>query len=115
MMRSNNRYRLARAFDREAAATVAAAREQERTLAKAEYDAAAPAREKYQRAQLAAWDALKPGDIFKPGNNVIVIKRKNNWSVTDTQGITWTISEVVGLSRNRAEALRAARPMDGEE
>ncbi len=105
-MRSNNRYRLARQYDREAKAAIEAAAEQERQENHARYVAAAPAREAYERALLAAWDALKPGDTFTPGNNPIVIARKNQWSVRDTDGITWSMLEVIGLRRERVEELR---------
>lgn len=106
--RQNNYARLARQFDREAAETVANAREQERAADRASVAAAILAREQRQRRLLAAWDALRAGDTFTPGNFPIIIRRKNTWSVTDTNGINWSIIEVVGLSRADVERLRKA-------
>lgn len=107
-MRQNHRYQLARQFDREAKAAIDAIQAREQAERRAAYVAEAPARERRDRALLAVWDILKPGDTFKPGNNVITIKRKNRWSVTCTSGISWSITEVVGLTQTRVEELRKA-------
>lgn len=103
----NNRYRLARQYDRQAAAAVLNAREQAREQMRAAYAAEEKVRAQHKRQLLAAWDRLTAGDTFTPGNNELTIKRKHAWSVTDTNGINWSMLEVIGLSREDAERLRA--------
>lgn len=106
MTTQHHRYRLARQFDRDGAAAVAAAADAEQRAARDAYAEAAPARERHDRRLLAAWDALKPGCTIRAGNYTIVIKRKNTWSVSDTAGLNWTMREITGLSRARVQALR---------
>lgn len=108
-MRSSNRYRLARQFDREARATVEQTAADDAQARRDAYASESPTRARLNARLLAAWDALKAGDIFTPGNNPITIRRKNTWSVTDTSGISWSITEVIGLSRKEVDALRAGK------
>lgn len=99
-------------YSREAAQGVALQAERDRILTQIKIEQEAPARERHNLRLLAAWDALKAGDTFRPGNNVITIRNKNTWSVTDTNGISWAIHEVVGLSRKEAEALTQSTQLE---
>ena len=105
-MRNTNRYRLARQYAREAKADVEAALAQEQQEGRARHAATAPARDIRERAKLAAWDALKAGDCITVGNNPVVIARKSQWSLRDTMGLTWSMTEITGLRRERVDALR---------
>lgn len=93
-------------YSRDAATAVALYNERDRIKAKIAFIEEAPEREKRDIAKLLFWDNIKAGDTFQPGNYPIRIIRKNAWSITTEGGTRWSIVEVVGISRQRAEELR---------
>ena len=55
---------------------------------------------------LAAWNALRPGDVFRPmGGAEQTVRRKSRYSVTDTNGVRWTAGEVLGVREGRMRGL----------
>lgn len=53
------------------------------------------------------WNSLKPGDTIEPGNNVLVITKKNAKSVVVSSGSRWTMYEVTGLTNDRVSYIKA--------
>ena len=74
----------------------------------------APGRARYRwlsdLGTLFWWDSLEPGDTFTPGNDPLPIRKVNKVSLItgrgDEPGISWSITEVTGLRRQRVQELR---------
>jgi hypothetical protein len=60
---------------------------------------------RYDLLVLTWWDQIKPGDTWAPGNNDLVITKKNAKSIL-AGGCKWSIGEVTGLRAQRIAELR---------
>lgn len=55
---------------------------------------------------LAAWNALKPGDIVAPnGSAPQVVARKNRYSIRTEAGVNWSAGEMMGVRNDRMRTL----------
>ena len=60
------------------------------------------------------WNNLKSGDTIKPGNNALLIVKKNTKSVVTAGGSKWTIHEITGLSNSRISEIKAHLTRDDD-